>query len=144
MTNPSRPNRFGGLKALKDRGDVPATGESPAPSETHAVPPQIAQEPAKEPQAEKVQASRPRPQRGAQTHGTLANPNISGAERIPGKSRRDDYRSTTIYVRAEVHADATDKLRSEERGKKRGEPKRDMSDVIDALLAGWVAGRFKL
>lgn len=134
MTTPSRPSRFGNLRALKERGDVPPIEESsPAPTETPALPPQLPQEATKEAPAGKVRASTPRPQKGDK------------AAVVVGKSKRPDYHQTTIYVRASVHADAADKLRREQMAaKQRGEDRRDLSDVIDGLLEGWAAGRFKV
>jgi hypothetical protein len=156
MSEPSRVGRFGGLaKAAKARGElppeaplhlepepspamteVPEAMPEPAPApEIPIIPSTTAQEATKRPRRGKAPARAPRPQPGAQA---------SRVERELGKSAREDFRQTTIYVPAETHADAFDKLRAEQRRAKKGEARRDMSDVVGALLAGWVAGRFRI
>jgi hypothetical protein len=135
MSEPSRVGRFGGLaKVAKARGEVPLADPS-AEAATHEQPEPAIPAPARPPEATKeaqggkVPVTSPKPQRGAKAVEV-------------GKSKREDYRQTTLYVQADLHADAFDKLRAEQRRAKKGEPRRDMSDVMGALLDGWVSGRF--
>jgi hypothetical protein len=136
MSSPSRPSRFGNLRRLKEQGEMPADGPDSVPAATApAIPHQIAPEAAEDAMRPSVPPTIPVPHRDAE---------IKQGTKARGKSKRDDYRSTTIYVPASVHDDAVDKLRLEHRSTKKGDARRDLSDVIGALLAGWAGGRFEV
>lgn len=140
MTEPSRPSRFGSLRALKERGTVPAVEpETPSVPESSAPGQGRAQEGADDVGREKVRGPRPRAQRGAQT----VEPAAKRTGRPPGKRSQGEYTQITSYVPEPVHFDAVTKLRQENRETPK-EERRDFSDVVEALLRGWLAGKFKL
>lgn len=134
MTNPSRPSRFGNLRALKDRGDVPPAEEgTPAPPETPAVPPTIAQEAANERQPGKVQASTPRRQRGDRAPDP-SEVQGRGPGRPPGKRSDDAFRQVSALVRRDTYKAAQRRLLDEER---------EFSELVQALLDRWLRGDVK-
>lgn len=146
MTNPSRPSRFGKLRELKERGDVPlnepegallGTEETPEPDdasvsgpEMPAVAPQIAQDAANRRPRGNAQATRQRPQRGAQTAD--AEPEGRGrVGRPPGKRSDEAFRQVSAIVRRDTYRATRRRLLDEER---------EFSQLIQVLLDRWLKG----
>jgi hypothetical protein len=70
----------------------------------------------------------PAAQAGTKTGSTMGRPLRPGA-----KSRNPDWRAWTGYLKRETAADADSML------KRNPEEKRDMSELLEDLLAGWLA-----
>lgn len=130
MTTPSRPSRFGNLRALKERGDVPPIEErSSAPTETPAVPPQLPQDATKDLPAGK---GRPRPaarRRGAER--AEAEQPAGKVGRPTGKRSDETFRQVSALVRRDTYKATQRRLLEEER---------EFSELVQSLLDRWLRG----
>jgi hypothetical protein len=59
----------------------------------------------------------------------------------PPKNRDPEFVQVTLFLRRVNYAEAQNRLRTARTVKRE---KRDFSDVADALVAGWLEGRFKV
>lgn len=130
MTNPSRPSRFGNLRALKERGEIPPAEESSAAApETRSAPPQLPQEAAKETATRKGGAKPPRPQTGANAVDPPAKPG-----RPAGKRSDAEFRQVSALVRRDTYKATQRRLLDEER---------EFSELVESLLLAWLAGKVR-
>lgn len=147
MTEPSRPGRFGGVRAIKQDVEEPNTANQPSPTGETAPPSR--QEPAGAtiaPSGAGSSAPAPTTAPAGKERGRGVNPSTTPAHLDPtpnlrqrGKRSDPDFAQVSAYVRKATYR-ATQRRLFEMNDA--GDP-RDFSDVVETLLAGWLSGKFK-
>ncbi len=144
MNNTPKAGRFQNLRAIRNADEMPLDAPESLGSHVEATSPaSLGDQTGTAPRQDvpTIPSGAQFTDRTTRSPRKQARATLVEEERAGGKRSNPAFMQISAFVERAVHLDAGDKLRAENRAKPR-ENWRDLSDVINALLAGWLAERY--